>query len=79
VGVCGGRWSCLSARGWAIAPSFAIDFFLSFLICRYKMWYGCGSGSGSGVCYATSVDGIAWVKPELVNVLPPPYNGTNMV
>lgn len=42
----------------------------------YKMWYRCGNTQ----CYATSTDGISWIKPQLSyagNFAQ--YNGTNVV
>jgi len=31
----------------------------------YRMWYTCGDGSYNRVCYATSLDGLTWNKPQV--------------
>lgn len=71
-------WEKQGANGGFAAP-FSDGVWYDETDNKFKMWYMAGGGSyatkGAGItCYAESVDGITWTKPDL-NVI----QGTNIV
>jgi predicted GH43/DUF377 family glycosyl hydrolase len=63
-----GIWGSWDDRG-AWSPSVLLDGF------EYKMWYTGWNGVSAGIGYATSTDGINWVKPSNSPVLDPGTTG----
>ena len=66
----------LNATGDPYAAPFSGGVWYDETVSKFKMWYSAGGGMKNGLvtCYAESVDGKTWVKPEL-DVVP----GTNIV